>query len=526
MELSQELKNEYLDLWQSCSINPAYASNLKQYADTITENKAKYESVSSKTGVPWYVIAVIHGMESTFNFEKHLHNGDKLTARTVHVPPGRPKTGTPPFSWEESAVDALDYDGATGIVSWDIPTMFWFLEGFNGWGYRTGLGRSTTPPSRSAYIYSGTNHYVKGKYIGDGKFDPEKASEQVGCMAQLHELQNRGLVSFNTDKPDPSTIGSVAAWQNILNGCGYYPVLFITGNMDEATVEMTKKFQIDLSLSATGEVDLTTWKAGVEHDKIPGWSEVTPPILNKQNPLPTKLDPSTVGSVAAWQNILNGCGYNPPLPITGNMDDATVQTTKKFQTDLSLSATGEVDLTTWKAGVEHDKIPGWSEVTPPLFKLQNIPANTITKSLYEFYSKKENYDAVHKNVMNWFGTTKNACVAFVSSALRLSGYHVPNANLDGANISLWTVSFSKYLQNRGWTKSTNPKELKPGDIVFTQEGGFGDGVPAHVYVFTSWDKETNQVAWVIDNQGFTHSRNINKGGGGFNFTPFAYFLRG
>jgi len=525
MELNEELKNEYLTLWKNCKINPKYASALKSNADKIEKNKARYELVSSKTGVPWYVIAIIHGMESPFDFTKHFHNGDDpLTDRTVHEPKGRPKKWNPPSTWEDSAIDALDYDGAIGIVSWDLPTIFWFLEGFNGWGHRTGAGRDTTPPSRSPYIYSGTNHYEKGKYIKDNVFDSDAVSEQVGCMAQLYELQRRGLVSLKTDKPNPDTVGSVAAWQNILNGCGYYPVLSITGNMDEATVDMTKKFQNDLGLPETGTVDLQTWKAGVNHNKIPGWSEVEPPIEIKKNPKPQKLDPSTVGSVAAWQNILNGCGYNPPLPITGGMDEATVAMTKKFQKDLGLRETGKVDLETWKAGVNNKKIPGWSETEPPLFNPKTIPG-TITQHLHEFYTHKKNYDAVYRNVMSWFGTTKNACVAFVSSALRLSGYHVPKTNLDGANISLWTVSFSKYLQSKGWKKFTDSKTLQPGDIVFTQEGGFGKGVPAHVYVFVSWDNKANQVAWVIDNQAFTHRRNINKGGGGFNFTPFAYFLR-
>lgn len=127
--------------------------------------------------------------------------------------------------------------------------------------------------------------------------------------------------------------------------------------------------------------------------------------------------------------------------------------------------------------------------------------------------------------MGWFGTTQNACVAFVSSALRLSGYDVPRTNLDGANISLWTVSFSRYLRNKGWILSKEVAALQPGDVVFTEDGGFGEGVPAHVYIFVGWDDKANQVAWVIDNQAFTHRRNINKGGGGFNFTPFNYFLR-
>jgi len=78
-------------------------------------------------------------------------------------------------------------------------------------------------------------------------------------------------------------------------------------------------------------------------------------------------NPSVVGSIAAWQSILNGCGYNPPLIITGLMDNETVTTSKKFQKDLALSVTGTVTLPTWKAGLDHAKEKGWSPVTPPIF---------------------------------------------------------------------------------------------------------------------------------------------------------------
>lgn len=76
-------------------------------------------------------------------------------------------------------------------------------------------------------------------------------------------------------------------------------------------------------------------------------------------------NPDLVGSVAAWQNILNGCGY-PLLHITGNLDSATVETTKKFQNDVGLHQTGQVDRETWKAGLAHAKLEGWDPNTPAI----------------------------------------------------------------------------------------------------------------------------------------------------------------
>jgi lysozyme family protein len=440
MELTKELANEYLSLWENCKINPDYESDLNRYIDKIKENQTVYKTISNKTGIPWYVIAVMHG--------------DPLIARTTRVPAGRPAHGAPPFSWEDSAIDALEYDGALGVKFWNLPTLFWFLEGFNGWGYRVGKGRDTTPPFRSAYIYSGTKFYEKGKYTADGRFDPDAISVQVGCMAQLKELESRNLIALSpsgSEKIAENAVGSVSAWQHILNGCGYYPVLTINGNMDASTIEMTKTFQTDLSLSVSGIVDLATWQAGFNHRKLPSWSNLVPPPSKLKNPLPG---------------------------------------------------------------------------TPPTDSDSTSPLGGTTTKLHNFYAQASNYDAVYDNVMSWYGTTSNACVAFASSALRLSGYNVPKTvNSQGFGISLWTAAFSEYLLNQGWTQSTNANALQPGDIVFTDDGGFGDGIPMHVYVFSKWHDTAKEVAWVIDNQDFTHRRNIYDGGGGFNFTPFAYFLR-
>ena len=296
MELTKKLSDEYLSLWDTCVINPSYDSDLQLSADIIEENQAIYQLVADKTGVPWYVSAVMHGMEASFDFDGHLHNGDPLTARTTHVPAGRPEQGTPPFSWEDSAIDALEYDGALGVKFWNLPTLFWFLEGFNGWGYRVGKGRDTTPPFRSAYIYSGTNHYEKGKYTDDGKFDPNAVIAQAGCMAQLKELERRNLISLSPshdEKLNENSVGSAASWQHILNGCGYFPILEITGNIDAATVEMTKKFQTDLSLPISGTVDLATWQAGFNHRKLPSWSNTVPPLSKLKNSLPGTPPPDS-----------------------------------------------------------------------------------------------------------------------------------------------------------------------------------------------------------------------------------------
>lgn len=155
---------------------------------------------------------------------------------------------------------------------------------------------------------------------------------------------------------------------------------------------------------------------------------------------------------------------------------------------------------------------------------------TATQKLYDFYSKPSNYDKVYADVMSWYGTTHNACVAFVTSALRLSGYPIPRENNDYGNISLLTTALSHYLQDRkGWKKSTDTNNLLPGDIIFTVGGQFGndkDGVPIpnHVYMFAGWSDQANHIALVVDNQAkYLHTRHTNAIPGGK--SAFHYFLR-
>jgi hypothetical protein len=98
-----------------------------------------------------------------------------------------------------------------------LPTTFWFLEGYNGWGHRTEEGQATTPTNRSPYICSGTTHYEQGKYRADGIFDPSLVSDKVGCMAKLFGLVSKGLVSkglvnldssiLQPDNNDPMKVG-------------------------------------------------------------------------------------------------------------------------------------------------------------------------------------------------------------------------------------------------------------------------------------------------------------------------------
>jgi lysozyme family protein len=208
--LAKELREEYERLYKTASVKADKVETMRWYANKIQKNQGRYEAVSAITKVPWHVIAAIHHLESSADFGTHLHNGDPLSARTVHVPAGRPKTHAAPFTWEESAIDALGYDGATGIKNWDLATTLWFCEMYNGSGYRTGSGRATVPPMRSPYLWSYTDQYISGRYVADGKFDANAVSGQAGCVSIWKTLEARGLIkplgTPQEPKPEPKVL--------------------------------------------------------------------------------------------------------------------------------------------------------------------------------------------------------------------------------------------------------------------------------------------------------------------------------
>lgn len=171
-------KDVYTDLWARMDITPSRYNLVARQAERISANKDRYAAIQVLTNVPWYVIGLMHLRESNLNFATHLHNGDPLTKRTTHVPAGRPIKGVPPFTFEESAVDALLQKGYNTITDWSIERIAFVLERYNGFGY---VSRGINSP----YLWASTNNYTRGKYIRDGVFSASTIDTQLGTMAIL-----------------------------------------------------------------------------------------------------------------------------------------------------------------------------------------------------------------------------------------------------------------------------------------------------------------------------------------------------
>lgn len=174
-------------------ILPEYQKAIEQFRNLVLPNKARYEQVAQKTGVPWKLIAALHYRESTCNFNTYMHNGDPLrdgsgnSIPTTHVPRGLLFN-----SWESSAIDALtkrtgDMKNKLGIDqnNPDLAKYAAFAERYNGLGYR-----NQHPETVSPYVYSGTNLYIRGKYASDGKYDPNLKDKQLGVVTMVMSLND------------------------------------------------------------------------------------------------------------------------------------------------------------------------------------------------------------------------------------------------------------------------------------------------------------------------------------------------
>lgn len=177
------MANDNLTRWQNAKFTRSTKINAQ--SAKIEANRPRYEVVSKATGVPWDVISVIHYRESSLNFAGVLHNGQKIIGtgkKTTLVPKGRG-----PFStWEQAAIDALAncHPHLAKNKDWSLANTLELLERYNGLGYRNkGLP--------SPYLWAGTDQYQKGKYVADGKYDPNHVDQQLGVAALLMKLREK-----------------------------------------------------------------------------------------------------------------------------------------------------------------------------------------------------------------------------------------------------------------------------------------------------------------------------------------------
>ncbi len=204
MQFTAKLRQEYARDLDTAEIDPARLDEINGIVRRILEDRGHYEVVAKSTGVPWYVIALIHERECSGRFDQHLHNGDGLAKKTWREPKNRPP-GPGPWTWEESAADALTYDGFTRWSDWSPEGTLYKFEGYNGWGYRSKHVQSLSPGIRSPYIWGGSSLHRRGKFVRDGieGFSPTAVEKQIGLGVLLVRLLQAQTAAIHVGIPVP-----------------------------------------------------------------------------------------------------------------------------------------------------------------------------------------------------------------------------------------------------------------------------------------------------------------------------------
>lgn len=175
--------------WAAARIRPEWDIAIDKVIYNSIRNKDKYEGVAQNK-MPWFVIAGLHMRESSSSWTKHLHEGSPLNRRTQYVPKGRLPDKPPPYTWEESANDALFILKKMQNIKWgDLHESLQAIEKYNGLGYQ-----KYHPDTPSPYLWSSTTAYKRGKYVADGKFDPMVVDKQIGVAALIKRMVERGLI--------------------------------------------------------------------------------------------------------------------------------------------------------------------------------------------------------------------------------------------------------------------------------------------------------------------------------------------
>lgn len=181
-------KKGYAALWAKATLRPERKATVLTRARKIATNKARYQQLEARTGVPWWWIAVAHNLEGGGRWDTYLGNGQSIARVTTIVPKGRG-----PFkSFEDGAIDAIQLKGLEKIKVWDMPRALFLWEQFNGFGY-------VSKGINSPYVWSMTNLYTRGKYVRDHVYDPNAVSDQIGAAAMMIGLIELGEVELGKE---------------------------------------------------------------------------------------------------------------------------------------------------------------------------------------------------------------------------------------------------------------------------------------------------------------------------------------
>ena len=149
-------------LWNAATIAKEAAGRAQTQVDGILLHRDKYEQVEKNTGVPWFLVGVIHWLVSGQSFQLTLNS-------RALAPSGN-------FDWVKSASDLFIARGWNSIArnKWTVHRTLDLIERFTSLTFRDA-------GENSPLLWGGTGHYAG------------TANKQIGAVPLLRELARRGF---------------------------------------------------------------------------------------------------------------------------------------------------------------------------------------------------------------------------------------------------------------------------------------------------------------------------------------------
>lgn len=215
--------------WDNMHIAAARLPGLHARASVLCapENKARYQGVTDRLAelaakdpsihpVDWWFVAIVSEREygGPPHWDRQLGQGDHLNEKSHNVPAGmgpylnHPGDSTPGNdAWTRCCVDVL-VNSAPFAAKWKLWTpggVATIFEEYNGLGYAA-MG---VP---SAYVWSGSDQYVHGKYIADHVYRANVTDVQEGCMPLLAAMMavDNSITFAPANDPHPVPLQQLA----------------------------------------------------------------------------------------------------------------------------------------------------------------------------------------------------------------------------------------------------------------------------------------------------------------------------
>lgn len=263
-----QLKSEYETRLGAMKITRV--KQLQRRAEDILKRKEVLDNfgpVQDELKIPMVWMICSFERESSLDFRTSPAQGDPWNRVSTHVP-----RGVGPFkNFTEAAIWSYRHDGLDkASAPWTWSYMMWAWEKFNGFGPRD-HGRV------SGYNFAGSDQYDPpegraGKYVADGKWDPNAVDVQLGCVPLavfLSHLEPRlmvpGFPSGPIVLPEPVAVTPTPVgvdggpmgtkWlQHALNTLHVSgaPILLEDGNYGRMTRTVVRTFQAAHGLDADG----------------------------------------------------------------------------------------------------------------------------------------------------------------------------------------------------------------------------------------------------------------------------------